>query len=58
MTDYTLACRKAVKKIWPNDEFTFVMCSYHAWNAWVKKHRGNFKKYDKNKKRMGGDFEA
>ena len=58
MTDYTLACRKAVKKIWPNAEFTFGMCSYHAWNAWVKKHRGKFKKYDKNKKRMGEDFEA
>ena len=34
------------------------MCSYQAWNAWVKKHRGQFKKYDKNKKRMGEYFEA
>ena len=35
------------------------MCSYHAWwNAWVKKHRGKFKRYDKNKKRMAEDFEA
>ena len=42
--DYTLACCKAVKTIWPNAEFTFGMCSYHAWNAWVKKHRGKFKK--------------
>jgi hypothetical protein len=34
------------------------MCSYHAWNAWVKKHRGKFKKYDKNKRRISEDFEA
>ena len=59
MTDYTLACCKAVKKVWQTAEFKFGMCSYHAWNAWVKKLRGQFKKYDKNnKKRMGEDFEA
>jgi hypothetical protein len=35
------------------------MCYYHAWNTWVKNHRGQFKKYDKNKKIMAGeDFEA
>ena len=40
MTDYTLACRKDVKKVcWPTAEFKFGMCSYHhAWNAWVKRH--------------------
>ena len=26
------------------------MCSYHAWNAWVKKHRGKFNADELDKK--------
>jgi hypothetical protein len=48
MTDYTLACQKACRKISSNEEealpggigATFIhgICSYHVWNAW---HRSN-----------------
>ena len=65
MTDYTLACQKACRKIWDNSETKSDMgsslfhgiCSYHAWNAWHRNNRDKFKKYEKNRKRMGSDFE-
>lgn len=67
MTDFTLACQKACRKIWctastdntddSSKQVFHGICSYHAWNAWQRNNRNQFRRYDKNKKRMGVDFE-
>ncbi len=54
MTDFTLACQKACRKIWctastdntddsSKQEFHGI-CSYHAWNAWHRHNRNRFRR--------------
>ena len=61
MTEYTLPVAKLSKRFDQllnlSLECVPIMSGTPGW--WVKKQRGHFKKYgDKNKKRMGEDFEA
>jgi hypothetical protein len=68
MTDYTLACQKACRKVWSKEEealpreigttFFHGSCLYHVWNAWHRSNRSMFRNHDKNKKQMSHDFEA
>ena len=55
MTDFTLACQKACRKVWSNEEealpggigttFFHGICSYHVWNAWHCSNRSKFRNY-------------
>jgi hypothetical protein len=57
MTDFTLSCHKALRKVWEGYFFVFGMCCVHAWVLWHRKNRGFFNDYKNNEKRMSVDFE-